>query len=198
MVITKFYSWLQRSALAQRSTKMIKEGRLTIGRESYGTPRYLTFANDPTSVTIGAYCSIGPDVTFLLGGNHPTDRVTTFPLRERFNLPDVDDGFPSSRGDINVGNDVWIGYGATILSGVTIGHGAVVGAMSVVTKDIPSFAIAVGNPARVVRFRLDQQTQRSVLDSRWWTMSEGELIDSVEALNDRPASEGLNEGLRND
>lgn len=191
MLISRLCIWLQRKARAQRSAKLKSEGRLQVGRGTYGSPTYYTFNGDSTSVHIGSFCSIGPEVTFILGGNHPTDRVTTFPIRERYALEPVANGFPSSRGDIRIEDDVWIGFGATVLSGVTIGHGAVIGAMSLVTRDIPAFAIAVGNPAKVVRYRLDNETQDAVMKTRWWESPTSNIIANVKELNDEPASESL-------
>jgi acetyltransferase-like isoleucine patch superfamily enzyme len=191
MLVSRLFNWLQRTALEQRSAKLRSEGRLEVGRGTYGSPRYLTFAGDSTSVRIGSFCSIGPEVTFVLGGNHPTDRVSTYPIREKYALEPVDNGFPSSRGDIRLEDDVWIGFGATILSGVTIGHGAVIGAMSLVTRDIPAFAIAVGNPARVVRYRLDNETQIAVMNTQWWQIPTQEIMGRVHELNDEPASKLL-------
>lgn len=191
MFINRLFNWLQRKSLEERSAKLRSEGRLEVGRGTYGSPRYLTFAGDSTAVRIGSFCSIGPEVTFVLGGNHPTDRVTTFPIREKYGLESVHNGFPSSRGDIRLEDDVWVGFGTTILSGVTIGHGAVIGAMSLVTRDIPPFAIAVGNPARVVRYRLDNETQIAVMNTHWWQNPTQEIIASVHKLNDESASESL-------
>jgi serine acetyltransferase len=93
---------------------------------------------------------------------------------------------------------VWIGYGATILSGVTIGHGAVIGAMSLVTRDVPPFGIAVGNPARVVRSRLGSEAQKAALDTLWWQKSTGDIISNVQALNDDPVSQLLDRELNDE
>jgi virginiamycin A acetyltransferase len=78
---------------------------------------------------------------------------------------------PSSwphKGDTRVGNDVWIGYGSTVMPGVTIGDGAIVGSCSVVTKDVPPYAIVGGNPAKVIRYRFDEVTIARLLELRWW------------------------------
>jgi hypothetical protein len=77
-----------------------------------------------------------------------------------------------SKGDINVGNDVWIGYEALVLSGVRIGDGAVVGARSVVTKDVPPYAIVAGNPAKLIRYRFSPEVVEQLLDLKWWDKSE--------------------------
>ncbi|MEC5344245.1 CatB-related O-acetyltransferase [Brenneria populi] len=129
---------------------------------------------------IGKFCSLARDIRFIMnGGNHNMKGFSTYPFQmfkegwEEFDMYlngislDIPVDLPL-RGDINVGNDVWIGYGATILSGVTIGDGAVIGAKSVVTRDIPPYAIAAGNPARVIRKRFDEKTIEILEDVLWW------------------------------
>lgn len=77
-------------------------------------------------------------------------------------------GHPAAKGNIVIGNDVWIGADVTIMSGVTIGDGAVIGTCAVVAKNIPAYAIAVGNPARVVRYRFDDAIIKKLLELKWW------------------------------
>ena len=114
----------------------------------------------------------------LVGGSeHFIKRVTTCPLPYRQ---------PQSftKGDIVVGNDVWIGHGVTILSGVTIGDGAVIGACSVVSKNIPPYAIAYGNPIRVVRYRFSKEIIEKLLKIAWWDRGEQFVKDNADLLLD--------------
>lgn len=155
-----------------------------IGDYSYGTPLLLQY-NEETRFFLGKYCSIGPGVTVFLGGNHRTDWVTTYPFSvipdtwpEAFGVT----GHPHSRGDVRIGNDVWIGLNATILSGVTIGDGAVVAACSVVTRDVPAYAIVGGNPARLLRYRFDAATRERLLQIRWWDWPEQDIRDMLPFL----------------
>lgn len=90
-----------------------------------------------------------------MGGNHNINTLTTYPLKNYILGKPHNDSF--SKGEINIGNGVWIGFGATILSGVTIGKGAIIGSHAVVVKDIPPYGIAVGNPAKVVKFRFSEE-----------------------------------------
>src|SRR5262249_56002163 len=129
--------------------------------------RTMRFWNDASGLTIGKYCSVADGVTFILGGNHRTDTVTTFPLGVAFEARIAEED-PYSRGDIAVGSDVWIAGNATILSGVTIGDGAVVGAGSVVIHDVPPYAMVFGNPARVVSKRFPDQIVAALEELRWW------------------------------
>jgi len=159
------------------------QGRVVMGQGTYGVPRVKTYEYDDTRLIIGSYTSIAERVTFILGGNHPSDRVTTFPLRIRRDLPGAgSDGYPYSKGDISVGSDVWIGYGAMVLSGVTIGDGAVVAARSVVSADVPPFAIVAGTPARVLRYRHTPEQRVALLEISWWNWPEEQVDAAVERL----------------
>ena len=164
----------------------LAEGRLVLGTGSYGTPTVLVYPGDAGHVVrVGSYCSIADRVTFFVGGNHHTEWVSTFPFRVRYGLPGYhEDGHPASAGPIVVGNDVWIAYGATVLSGVTIGDGAVVAAGSVVTRDVAPYAIVAGNPARQVRTRFPEDRIRALLDIRWWDWPEEEVVSIAALLND--------------
>jgi acetyltransferase-like isoleucine patch superfamily enzyme len=143
--------------------------RFSMGKHSYSMPRVIAYEWDTARVKIGSFCSIAPDATFMLGGNHRPDWVSTFPFRIRFGLPDASlDGGGASKGDIVVGNDVWIGRGALILSGSQIGNGAVIGAHAVVAGDVRPYAIVVGNPAREVRRRFADDRIAALEAIAWW------------------------------
>ena len=124
--------------------------------------------NDETKLKIGKFCSLGEEVVFILGGEHRADWITTYPFNALFSEGAHITGHPSSKGDIVVGNDVWIGYQSCILSGVTIGNGAIIGARSIVTKDVPPYAIVAGNPAKFVRYRFPQETIDKLENLAWW------------------------------
>jgi acetyltransferase-like isoleucine patch superfamily enzyme len=120
---------------------------------------------------IGKFCSIGPN--FLCGyGIHPTDAVSTSPM---FYSTMKQNGTTLSKEDkiqerkrINIGNDVFIGMNVTVLDGVTIGDGAIIGAGAVVSKDIPPYAIAVGSPIRVIKYRFSDEQRAQIQKLRWW------------------------------
>lgn len=152
-----------------------------IGDYSYGFFDVLEW-DDKTKLKIGKFCSIAADVMFLLGGEHRKDFISTYPfnaLMESFNHIE---GHPASKGDIIVGNDVWIAHGAKILSGVTIGDGAIIAANSLVTKDIPPYAIAMGSPAKVVKYRFDEDTIEKLLEIKWWDFEDEEIIKIIPLL----------------
>ena len=141
--------------------------RHSLGEWSYGRPRVLEWG-EGGELSIGRFCSIAEEVTILLGGEHRTDWVSTYPFAEMTGADVPGTGHPRSKGKVAIGHDVWIGRGALILSGVTLSSGCVVGAHAVVSKSVPPYAIVAGNPARVVRMRFDEGTIAALLETAWW------------------------------
>lgn len=142
--------------------------RISVGRYTYGTPQFKVWS-EGDRIEIGAFCSIADDVLIFGGGEHRLDWVTTYPLRIALNSPGAGrDGHPHTKGPTVIGNDVWIGHGAMVVSGVTIGDGACIGAGAVVTRDVPPYAVVAGNPARVVRQRFDEHAIARLQEIRWW------------------------------
>jgi acetyltransferase-like isoleucine patch superfamily enzyme len=150
---------------------------VVVGRHTYGYgeatfPMYTEGAR----IEVGAYCSISDQARILGGGEHVITRASTFPLTARLfdpanrTLTDAVDTGPTV-----IGNDVYIGVGAIVLSGITIGDGAVVGAGSVVAKPVPPYAVVVGNPARIVHYRFESETRERLLALRWWDWDHEEI-----------------------
>lgn len=125
---------------------------------------------------VGKYCSLSSPIFIYLGGNHRTDWVTTFPFPD-FNSNAVG-RTDASKGDVIIENDVWTGANVTIMSGVTIGNGAVIGANSTVTKSVPPYSIVAGNPARVKKYRFSEEQINRLLKIKWWDFS----LDKIERL----------------
>lgn len=128
--------------------------KVTVGKATYGDLKVFAFGGTVEELVIGNYCSIAGDVTFILGGEHPLDRVSSFPFSRHIfhkidNLGPLDN---STKGKIIIGDDVWIGHGVTILSGVNVGQGAVIGAGSIVTKNIPPYCVFANNSIKKYRF----------------------------------------------
>jgi acetyltransferase-like isoleucine patch superfamily enzyme len=90
-------------------------------------------------------------------------------------------GHPSCKGDINIGNDVWVGAKSTIMSGVKIGDGSIIGAGTTVTKDVPPYSIVVGNPGKIVKYRFDENQIEKLLKISWWDWTEDRI--KTEAMN---------------
>ena len=124
-----------------------------VGEKTYGPLSVYYFGNPNEKLVIGKYCCIGPDVTFLLGGEHNYNNDSNYPFKE------VEEkiGYSDSKGPIVVEDDVWIGYGVTILSGVKIGKGAVLAAGAVITKDVEPYSIVGGNPAKIIKYRFSKE-----------------------------------------
>ncbi len=148
--------------------KLIKHPQVSIGDYTYGNPR-IHWLMPGQLVIIGKFCSIAPAVELIVGGNHRPDFITTYPFAALpTDWPGAKGKTPISKGDIVIGNDVWIGQGAKILSGVTVGDGAVIGAYAIVAKDVAPYAIVVGNPAKEIKKRFDDETIYRLLAVKWW------------------------------
>lgn len=155
--------------------------QFSFGDYTYGTPHIYPY-NDKTKLNVGKFCSFSEKVTIILGGEHRTDWVTTYPFPDIFLNASSFKGHPKSKGDIVIGHDVWVGYGATILSGVTIGNGAVIGAESVVTKDVPPYAIVGGNPAKIIKYRFPWEVIDDLQKIAWWDWPPEKIVGSLELL----------------
>jgi acetyltransferase-like isoleucine patch superfamily enzyme len=145
-----------------------------IGKWSYGKPKVMSWG-EWAVLKVGAFCSFGADVTIFLGGEHRIDWVTTFPFNSLWKSAEHFTGHPATKGDVVIGNDVWIGFRAIILSGVTIGDGAVIAAGAVVTKDVPAYGIVGGNPAKLIKKRFDDETIQRLLKIAWWNWDDAKI-----------------------
>ncbi len=121
-------------------------------------------------LVIGKFCAIAAETRFIMTGDHKLDAISTYPFpifqqgwEAAYNIFDL-----PVKGDIIIGNDVWLGYGSMIKGGVNIGHGAIVAAGAVVVKDIPAYAVVAGNPGKVVKMRFDEGTIDRLLQIAWW------------------------------
>jgi acetyltransferase-like isoleucine patch superfamily enzyme len=136
------------------------------------------------SSQIGSFCSLSWGVT-VGGGEHPLNRWTSHDIlyNKRYGTETSSEiGDERYREPVEIQNDVWIGANSVILRGVQIGNGAVVGAGSVVTKNVPDYAIVVGNPAKVVRYRFKDSDIQRLLDSKWWNLDPSILRDNMKSL----------------
>lgn len=146
------------------------------GRYSYGNLNVISF-NNANHLYIGSFCSIAQEASFLLNAEHSISFVSSYPFDAVLNNKEE----ASSKGDIIVDDDVWIGYRATILSGVHIGQGAVIAAGAVVSKDVPPYSIVGGVPAKVIKYRFSQDVINVLLTIDYSKLTK-ELIQ--EHIND--------------
>ncbi len=178
---------------------VVKDPSITVG--AYST--YDDFVRDPRDfernnvlyhypinherLTIGKFCSIACGAKFLFNSaNHALGSLSTYPFPiffEEWGLPveDIPRAW-DNKGDIVIGNDVWIGYEAVILAGVTVGDGAVVGTRAVVTKDVPPYTIVGGVPAKPIRKRFSEAVIDRLLALQWWDWPEERIAASLEAI----------------
>jgi acetyltransferase-like isoleucine patch superfamily enzyme len=139
-----------------------------IGRYTYGRPSITAYRGEPATLRVGAFCSIAGGVKILLGGNHHSEWVSTYPFSRHFakdaNLPVTS----FTRGDVIIGNDVWIATDVMIQSGTTIGDGAIIAAGAVVVGDVPPYAMYGGVPAKLIRYRFSKEQIAALLQMAWW------------------------------
>ena len=178
---TKLRSW-QSNVTKGEHVKIEPVHRISdvkIGRYTYISYDALISQTD-----IGNFCSIGPNL-WCGWGIHPVDGISTAPMFYSTNKPNgvtlSNENKVQERKRITIGNDVFVGANVTILDGVTIGNGAVIGAGAIVSKDIPPYAIAVGNPIRILRFRMTDEQIAAMQRIQWWNF-DGEQLKDVERL----------------
>lgn len=138
-------------------------------------------------ITVGNYSGVARRVTFLCGGpidhacmHHPT--VSTFRFRSHY--PNSNYPIGKDRGPIIIGSDCLIGTEAMIFGGVTIGHGSIVGARAVITKDVPPFSIVAGNPAKIIRYRFEKNVIDQLLKIEWWNWEKEKVEQNINLLAD--------------
>lgn len=144
---------------------------------------HFDFVND--KLIIGKFCMIASDVKFIMNGaNHLTDSLSTYPFAIFGNgWENAMEGkvYPQ-KGDINIGNDVWIGYNATIMAGVTIGDGAIIATNSTVVKDVAPYTIVGGNPANEIKKRFSEDEIEKLLELKWWNWDIEKITKNLQNL----------------
>lgn len=181
-VIKRFFSFIIKFRLFPRSAYRVSCDSLrnflkkypsscnwSIGDWSYGEPEII--GDTQAILTVGNFVSIAPNVKIFLGHEHNIDWVSTYPFSaaiEFFSNARYISGHPSTKGDVIIGSDVWIADSATILSGVTIGDGAVIGNKTLVTKNVPPYAVVAGIPAKVIKYRFIETQIEALLKIKWW------------------------------
>jgi acetyltransferase-like isoleucine patch superfamily enzyme len=155
--------------------------RVMIGKGSYGHVRVFSWDRS-AEIRIGKFTSIA-SVTIMLGGEHHYRDVSTYPFRELYAGKEEESA--KARGEVSIGNDVWIGRDVFILDNLIISDGAVLGAKSVITRDVPPYAVVAGNPAEVKKYRFSDEEIRMLLESKWWELPEEFIKRNVELFYTR-------------
>jgi acetyltransferase-like isoleucine patch superfamily enzyme len=155
------------------------------GENTYGIPSSMHYSGRD-DVYIGSYCSIADKVEIILGGEHRTDFISTYPFLEKNMAPNNHDVSASKpqKGSVTIENDVWIGHGAKILGGSHIYDGAVIGAYAVVVGDVPPYAIVIGNPSRILRYRFNEEQIEALLKIKWWDWGIDKIQENAHLLTD--------------
>jgi phosphonate metabolism protein (transferase hexapeptide repeat family) len=167
--------------------------RTTLAEVEMGDYSYVVHDAQIIYATIGRFCSIASH-TRVNPGNHPLERVALSHVTYRasaYGLGADEPGFFDWRRGhrVTLGHDVWLGHGVIVLPGISIGTGAAIGAGAVVTKDIPPFAVAVGNPARVIRFRFPEEIRAALLRIAWWNWPREQLAAALEDIRSLSAED---------
>jgi len=151
---------------------------VSIGRGTYGVNRNTIQGMSPDApVSIGNFCSFGQETLIFSKADHALNLPSTYPLRTMLLHPERGDQDAVTKGAVNIGHDVWVGARAMILSGVTIGDGAVIGAGAIVSKNVPPYAIFAGNPARLVRYRFSEHQIEALQRIAWWDWPDNKIRD---------------------
>jgi chloramphenicol O-acetyltransferase type B len=167
-----------RQALGLRKGRPSKH--VTVGRHTYGVTEFTVFnATAENPVVIGSFSSIADGVQIHGETHHANDQASTYPFRLRLQGR----AEPSrGRGKVVIGNDVWVGARAIVLSNVTIGDGAVIGAGAIVTKDVSPYAIVAGNPAQLIRYRFAPDIIAQLQAIRWWDWPDDKIMAELDSF----------------
>jgi ABC-type polysaccharide/polyol phosphate transport system ATPase subunit/acetyltransferase-like isoleucine patch superfamily enzyme len=171
----------QHSCINNSSPTNILSSNVHIGEFTYGNPEIFIWTNK-YHVYIGKYSSIESNVKIIVDGNHNIDCISSYPFGELIPGIPKNPGHPVGKGDISIGNDVWIGYGTIIMPGIKIGDGAVIGAGSVVTKNVDDYEVVAGNPARHIRNRFSREKIEILKKIKWWEWSVDKIKENADIL----------------
>ncbi len=185
-------SWRKTNSHNETSvgTYMFPPGVVSVGRATYGLLNVQSlYATPDEKLIIGNFVSIASDSLFLLGTNHQTETITTYPLHSKFLERTPLDAL--SRGPVIVEDEAWIGSNAIVMSGVSIGKGAIVAAGAIVTKSVPPYAIVGGNPARLIRYKFPEDVIKELMTlwlkdipEEWFKTNMSLMYEKIKSVED--------------
>lgn len=165
--------------------------KVKIGKYTYGPINVVEFGLVNEELIIGSYCSIADNVTFLLSGEHSYKRISTYPFKTKI-LGEEEECI--CKGKIIIEDDVWIGYGATILSGVKIGQGAIIGAGTVVAKDVPPYAIYVNG--KIIKYRFSDEIIEKLKQIDYSKLNKDKIVNELSLLYKDITEENIDELIK--
>ena len=180
----------------------VRNSKVLVGKYSYGykTLNIIEYGNG-TDLYIGKFTSIAPGVKIFLDyGGHNTSLMSSYPFQNLYNEIFEGNKFANmngkNKGDVKIGNDVWIGMDTLILNGVTINDGAIIGANSVVTKDVKPYEFKAGNPATHIKSRFDKDIIELLQKLKWWDLEDKIIKDIMPDLLAKPSTSILKELIK--
>ena len=186
------------------------KSQIKIGKYTYGHSylNLIEFGNG-TNLTVGKFCSISEGVKIFLDyGGHNPEFMSSYPFQHLYNdkfegkkfLKKGEDsnsfGGSKNKGDVVIGNDVWIGLDALIMNGVKIGDGSIIGANSVITKDVKPYEFVAGNPAKHINFRFEDEIIKLLVSLEWWNLEDIVIKTFIKDLREKPSIKILTELLK--
>lgn len=156
---------------------------MKFGKHTYGRKGIKTFEwGEGNECTVGAFCSIAKGCTIFLGGYHNSDWISTYPFGHVYHK--VFGGFenkghPKKRGNVVIGNDVWVGSNVVIMAGVTIGDGAIIANGSHVVRDVKPYTVVGGNPAELIKYRFTKEQSEKLLKIAWWGWEDAKIKENM-------------------
>lgn len=186
--------WRELNAHNETTIRKITDiNKIKVGNKSYGPLEVYTWGEKKEFLKIGDYVSIANDVKFILGGNHRYDILSTYPFKVKLGISKNE---AYSNGKIDVEDDVWIGMSSIIMSGVKIGKGAVIAAGSVVTKNVPPYSIVGGNPAKIIKYRFDNEIIQVLLEIDYKKINLQRVSENIDVMYNKLDKKILSNILR--